>query len=194
MPTIPAGMKGQMRCDVDRLGVDAFMVYPDLDGLGQRIADRLGRRQASHPLPDGVRWLPSRRALVARPSKNTLRSTERSGAERGMERNMQSQLGSILISLAYIEFVVFIMLFCADQARGVDKYSKYWGLYRDLDRRRYRRRSIILLQGASRQSGRPRQESQAEAVEAKSEASQGDGSGRDLRRRTRSRRGYADPF
>lgn len=40
---IPAKLKVSLRRGLDRLGVDAFMVYPDLDGLGQRISDRLRR-------------------------------------------------------------------------------------------------------------------------------------------------------
>ena len=42
---------------------------------------------------------------------------------------MQSKTGPILIGLAYLALVVFIMMFCADQSKDFDEYSKYWGLF-----------------------------------------------------------------
>lgn len=38
---VPSAAKPKLRRDIDRLGVDYFMLFPDLDGLGQRINRRL---------------------------------------------------------------------------------------------------------------------------------------------------------
>jgi hypothetical protein len=42
---------------------------------------------------------------------------------------MTDKLGPILIGLAYLALVVFIMVFCAEQASDFDEFSQYWGLF-----------------------------------------------------------------
>src|SRR4051794_9621962 len=42
---------------------------------------------------------------------------------------MDTKVGPILMGIAYLAVVVFIMIFCAHQAKDFDEFAKYWGLF-----------------------------------------------------------------